>query len=383
MGQRRGLEPEPESAPARRSRTPRPCYWNERSRRSSTVRTPAQLDGEYLDSLEGYVTAELNFRREHFRRHRPADLYADTQQPALFKGLAVYEFTRWISDDVHRLGRLMFANGVPYRFSFLCPWLDVLGTETDWLSGGDYQPVAGRAVCSVADAVRREALSAADEHRLRRVHAGPGGTVLPAQPVLRLLSVHVQPQRLGESLLAESGLVQPRPAAVQEIPPGDQEVAEAGWQPVTSAVLDPAGMPLERFGAGTNAPVYFTVLNDAVQPRTVVLRVDEAIAVSGAVATEMVSKQRLSQVAGGWEVAVPARSTAVVKLEPGPRFIDIQRTSGIIRLSIVSPSGIEQVLEGSENLQDWISLQTNTPLDSPYVTVITTGPSRQFMRLRW
>ena len=26
-----------------------------------------QLDGEYLDSLEGYVTSNLNFRRAHFR----------------------------------------------------------------------------------------------------------------------------------------------------------------------------------------------------------------------------------------------------------------------------------------------------------------------------
>ena len=33
-----------------------------------------QLDGEYLDSLEGYVTANLNFRRDHFApEHRAAD----------------------------------------------------------------------------------------------------------------------------------------------------------------------------------------------------------------------------------------------------------------------------------------------------------------------
>lgn len=51
----------------------------------------------------------------------PLTFTSDTRQPALFKGLAVFEFTRWISDDVHRLGRLVFANGVPYRFGFLCP----------------------------------------------------------------------------------------------------------------------------------------------------------------------------------------------------------------------------------------------------------------------
>ena len=50
----------------------------------------------------------------------PLTFSADTHQPALFKGLAVAEFTRWIADDVHGLGKLMFANGVPYRFTARC-----------------------------------------------------------------------------------------------------------------------------------------------------------------------------------------------------------------------------------------------------------------------
>lgn len=99
-----------------------------------------QLHGEYLDSLEGYVTTDLNFRREHFRYSTvPRTFGTDTHRPALFKGLAVFEFPKWICDGVHRLGKLTFANGVPYRFSYLCPCLDVLGAETDWVRGGKYQ----------------------------------------------------------------------------------------------------------------------------------------------------------------------------------------------------------------------------------------------------
>ena len=53
----------------------------------------------------------------------------------------------YLADDVlfrcfWENGKLMFANSVPYRFSFLCPWLDVMGTETDWLSNGEYQPAS-------------------------------------------------------------------------------------------------------------------------------------------------------------------------------------------------------------------------------------------------
>ncbi|HWI60101.1 MAG TPA: hypothetical protein VNZ22_22940, partial [Bacillota bacterium] len=103
----------------------------------------AHLDGEYLDSLEGYVTADLNYRREHFIYSSvPLSFASDTKRPALFKGLAVFEFTKWFSEDVHRLGKLTFANSVPYRFSFLCPWLDVMGTETDWLRAGKYHPAS-------------------------------------------------------------------------------------------------------------------------------------------------------------------------------------------------------------------------------------------------
>ena len=111
----------------------------------------------------------------------PLTFATDTKQPALFKGLAVFEFTRWISDDVHRLGKLMFANGVPYRFTFLCPWLDVLGTETDWLRNGKYRPASD----ATMDLWRT--LSGAKPYLLLMntdydaVHAGPRGEVFPAR----------------------------------------------------------------------------------------------------------------------------------------------------------------------------------------------------------
>ena len=44
------------------------------------------------------MTADLNFRREHFRYTTvPLTFSSETKRPALFKGLAVFEFTRWIT----------------------------------------------------------------------------------------------------------------------------------------------------------------------------------------------------------------------------------------------------------------------------------------------
>jgi len=126
-------------------------HWNETIQRGLYGATAkGQLDGEYLDSLEGYVTADLNFRRDHFRYTTvPLTFDSDSKRPALFKGLAVFEFTRWFCEEVHRLGKLTFANGVPYRFTFLCPWLDVLGTETGRIDlvHRTTRPVASLGLC--------------------------------------------------------------------------------------------------------------------------------------------------------------------------------------------------------------------------------------------
>src|SRR5947207_10447358 len=45
------------------------------------------------------------------------------------------------------MGKLMFANGIPCRFTVLCPWLDVMGTETDWQQEGRYEPASDAQMC--------------------------------------------------------------------------------------------------------------------------------------------------------------------------------------------------------------------------------------------
>ncbi|MCX7826910.1 MAG: hypothetical protein N2689_15335, partial [Verrucomicrobiae bacterium] len=91
------------------------------------------LDGEYIDSSEGYVTDELDFRRDHFAAARlPLTFSRDTHRPAIFRGLIVAEYTRQMAEDVHKMGKLMMANSTPIRLCWLAPWLEVMGTETDW-----------------------------------------------------------------------------------------------------------------------------------------------------------------------------------------------------------------------------------------------------------
>ena len=245
-------------------------YWNDQIKEQ--LYGPAakgKLDGEYLDSLEGYVTANLNFRREHFATTTVPLVFAtETRQAALFKGLAVCEFTRWISEDVHRAGHLMFANGVPYRFTFLCPWLDIMGTETNWLSAGKYQPPP----FSQMDLWRT--LSGGKPYLLLMNTDFDRFTPdLVEKYFNRCLFYGMWPGFFSHNAAHNPYWQNPkwydrdRPM-FRKFLPRIKQVAEAGWQPVTGATCDNPQIMLERYGPDSQGRAYLTTYNDTDQSQT-------------------------------------------------------------------------------------------------------------------
>lgn len=251
-------------------------YWNDQIKeRLYGTRAQGQMDGEYLDSLEGYVTAELNFRREHFRFSTvPLTFSAETKQPALFKGLAVYEFTRWLAEDVHKMGKLVFANGVPYRFTWLCPWLDVLGTETDWLRDGKYHPVP----VETTDLWRTMA-GGKPYLLLMNTDYDKFATPLVEKYFQRALFYGVWPGFFSHNAADNPYWKNPkwyerdRPL-FQKYIPLIRRVAEAGWQPATHASCENEALLLERFGPDSNGNEYLTLFNQSHDSRTGTVTID-------------------------------------------------------------------------------------------------------------
>jgi hypothetical protein len=276
-----------------------------------------RLDGEYLDSLEGYVTAELNFRREHFRdTTMPLTFSTDTHQPALFKGLAVFEFTRWIADDVHGLGRLMFANGVPYRFAFLCPWLDVLGTETDWLQAGQYRPA------SIQQMDLWRTLSGAKPYLLLMNTDYDQFTPDRVEKYFqRALFYGMWPGFFSHNAADNPYWQNPkwydrdRPLFRKYIPV-IRRVAEAGWQPVTEATSDNERLLVERFGPDAGGHVWLTLHNDSEQPQTgLVSLVPMALRLPKPCrAVESLAGRRFDWPDDGWRISMNPQETKVVEL---------------------------------------------------------------------
>ncbi len=222
-----------------------------------------RVSGEYIDSSEGYVTAALDFRRDHFAAaETPLTFASGSRRPAIFRGLIAFEYVRAFAKEMRARGKLMMANGTPHTLCWLVPWLDVLGTETDWNRGGNWQPMSK------------------EELFYRRALCGP-------KPYCFLMNTDFDqfpPERVDKymqralaygmfpgffSANASTGhyfsrrdLYERDRPLFQKYIPLIKRLAEAGWQPVTLARSSDPRVQVERFG--TNL---LTVFNDSPDER--------------------------------------------------------------------------------------------------------------------
>jgi hypothetical protein len=288
--------------------------WSPKLRDSLYKNNPhGELDGEYLDSLEGYVTANLDFDRGHFRyAQTPLTFDTRSKAPAQHKALQVYEFARSQSRDVHALGKLMFANSVPHRFSFLAPWLDIMGTETNWLPGGKWRPDSDASM------------------NLRRTMSGP-------KPYLLLQNTDFEkftPQHVQKyfekalfygvfpSFFSPDAATNPywqNPlwynrdrSLFKKYMPIIKPVAEAGWQPVTLAVSDNSNLWIERFGQPEQS-LYLTLHNSTttVQSGSITLHSTLKAPIS---IVDLVSGQKLKSTGQSIKVSLQPEQTMAIRL---------------------------------------------------------------------
>ncbi|MCP4450013.1 MAG: hypothetical protein GY809_01010 [Planctomycetes bacterium] len=230
----------------------------------------ADLDGEYIDSSEGYVTDELNFRRDHFAAaDTPLTFSLDSRQVCLFRGLIAFEYMRGIEQDVHDMGRLMMANSTPIRLCWLAPLLDVMGTETDWNPGGQWRPM------SDADLLYRRVMCKGKPYCfLMNTEFDQFSHALVEKYMKRSLAYGMFPGFFSHNASQGHYFTRPelyerdRPLFKKYIPLC-RRVAEAGWEPVTRARSNDASVYVERFGEQ-----FLTVFNDSDQSRSVIITLE-------------------------------------------------------------------------------------------------------------
>ncbi len=223
-----------------------------------------QLTGEYLDSLEGYVTADFNYRRDHLAAARFPLTFIDGQ-PVLHKMLSIAEFSQRISHDLHARGHTLMANSIPYRFGFMAPWFDILGTETDWGRAGEYTPDTDDTM------IYRRALTGGKPYcLLLNTRFEPFGPYMERY-FQRALAFGMFPSMFSHNAAEEHYFQNPAwynrdRALFQRYMPLVKQVAEAGWQPVTGARARDGRVHLERFGpARTDGATYLTLHNNSAE----------------------------------------------------------------------------------------------------------------------
>jgi len=262
---------------------------------------PPQLDGVYVDSIEGWGDIP-NFRREHFAAaDLPLTFDTQTKRPVILNVFSVYEAVAALSEDMHRRGKLIMANGALWRWPWFAHLLDALGTETNWMPGGRYQPDD--------DAVFnfRRALSYQKPYLLlQNTDFERFGPEWVERYLQRSLFYGCFPGMFSEDASSNPYFENPRwynrdRHLFAKYLPLIEKIHKAGWEPITHARVarayarsQPSPPPregieapaektdfsrqvyLERWGSGGGGEVYLTVLNQAPAALGVEIEVDWA-----------------------------------------------------------------------------------------------------------
>lgn len=234
------------------------------------------LDGEYLDSLEGW-SALRNFRREHFTTAGvPLTFDTLTKKPCILNVFSIYEFSKYISDDVHRRGKLMMANSVPIRFGFLCHLFDTCGIEINWKRGGKFRPEDEWIMN-----YRRAMMFQKPYLFLMNTDFGGWSYADTEKYMRRCMFYAFYPSFFSAN--ASSGHYFSQPALYnrdrplfKKYVPIIRELSQAGWQPVTHARTSDANVRIERYGDGKDGKLYFSFLNTGKKPKELTAEIDLA-----------------------------------------------------------------------------------------------------------
>ena len=281
--------------------------WNESIREKLYgPNRSADLDGEYIDSSEGYVTDELNFRRDHFSAcDTPLVFSPDDHRPAIFRGLIAFEYIRAIAADVHAMDKLMMANSTPIRLPWLAPLLEVMGTETDW-HRGSWAPM------SDADMLYRRAMCKGKPYCfLMNSRFEDFSHELVEKYMKRSLAYGMFPGFFSHN--ASQGHYFTRPKLYDRDRPLFEKyvplcklVAEAGWEPLTAARSDHESVYVERFGTR-----YLTVFNDSPQRQTVSITLKGKVPASSG---ELVTGREISWKGHATTLTLNSEDVAVIAL---------------------------------------------------------------------
>lgn len=225
------------------------------------------LDGEYLDSLEGWADV-LDYRPESIRHSRLPPTFSNVDmRPVVPTWFSAYELARVMRDELRKRGKLLMANATPWRIHAFAPLLDVMGTETNWMPGGRWQPDSDEVFCM------RRALSYHKPYLLlQNTDFDRFTSDYVERYMLRCLFYAVFPSMFSVDASTRNYWTQPQwyerdRHLFRRYVPLIARLSRAGWEPVTGAQGSDAEVYIERYGTE-----YLTVMNTTTERRRTTIR---------------------------------------------------------------------------------------------------------------
>ncbi|MHB1459744.1 MAG: hypothetical protein ACYC1M_00470 [Armatimonadota bacterium] len=287
--------------------------WNQQILDSDYTGVKNSRAGEYLDSLEGYYTTDLDYRREHMR-YAVAPLSFDTQgNPVIFKGLAISELVSSMADDLHKSGKLLFANSVPIKFTYLCPWLDIMGIETNWLSDGQFKPDSDEQM-----SLRRSMSYGKPYLLLMNTQFNEFDTDMVEKYIKRCAFYGIMPGMFSHNASDQPYFNNPAwynrdRHLFKKYIPLIKRISEAGWTPLTYARSAYSAVLLERYGQH-----YLTIMNDSSVSQTAKVTIDTArLGLRSAfTAKDLMNGREIMATASSFDVHLASGGVMLVDLKP-------------------------------------------------------------------
>ena len=280
--------------------------------------TPGRVAGEFVDSVEGYMAADLDFDRGHLRASRfPPTFDRATFRPALLKSQPMFEYLDLLRRDLAPGDRYVFGNGVPERFASLASRVDVFGMERDWMPEGLYRPPPEEDLLFWRSMARQRPF-----HLLLNTDFERASPADLERFFQRALSLGMFPGMFSPNASDASYWERPewyerdRPMFRRYIPL-IQRLATAGWQPATRADCDAPGLRLERFGPDAAGHTFLTVHNPGDATVHARIRIEGAGPRRSAEPHEWVQRRPLAwEPDGGVRLSVGPLETRMIELAP-------------------------------------------------------------------
>jgi len=237
------------------------------------------LDGVYFDSFSGIFYRDINYRNSHFSTiPYPLQWSEATNGPVLFDIFTHYMLTEQVAASMHSQGKYTMANNPNAAGLFFYHLFDIAGNEVHWTQNGQYAPESDQTMNYRRSLMYQKTYTLVSNDEL----SGSSGYDIVEKYFKRCTHYAIFPSMFSTDAYSNNYFANPtlynrdRPLFKKYIPI-IQEIAKAGWEPVTFASASTSGVSLERYGPSAGI-TYFSVHNPSLTgSRSFTLTIDKSI----------------------------------------------------------------------------------------------------------